>query len=358
MQGEFRAYDPATDFEQVTDLYSQVYRGGEAWPSGILPVEEDESLYVVSKGGRILAATMVHHMVATVLGGEPVACAGVAAVAVRPESRGTGLGSEMIEQTIALAERDGYALSHLYAFREAWYRRLGWEVCGRRFRVSCPTSKLPTFKGGLEPREIEGEHKWKQVQHVYASFASRYSGMNLRKPSQWRTVVERSTDFWGEQHISETAWASRAGYEGLISLFAAIGANRSAISWYEPSDSPFLMRHMEQGAKMQLDRPIMYRVVDVPSAVAALRPEGSGEFNMCVSGEPWRVSYGAGRARAECGGRGELLLDYGQLAQAILGEPSLQDLLAQGIVSCASSTDGEAACRLFRPAMVYCMDFF
>lgn len=383
-----REYEQANDREQTADLYAQVYRSGEPMPPEEPIEEENESRYVASVDGRIVGAFTVCHMATRLdANSQPVPCGGLAAVAVSPEARRAGVGAEMVGWSLARMKADGYALSHLYAFRESWYRRLGWEVCGRRFKIACPQHRLPDLDSDVPVRDVPGEDAWRVIEPVYLEFAKRYSGMNLRTPRQWRgvtrgtknlsrlyaigdpaeayCVVHVNTPFWEEQHVSETAWSSRAGYEGLLAFFRSIASNKSGLTWFEPSDSAFIGRFMDQGVKVSLERPIMYRVLDVPAALSALKPEGRGEVTILIEDRdmpgnagPWRVSFCEDCVEVEVADSAEIEIDIGHLSQAAMGEPSFAYLLNHGLARCASDSAAAAAASLFRPRQVYCMDFF
>ena len=56
---------------------------------------------------------------------------GIAAVAVAPEHRGSGIGSRLLRVTLQEGRERGFPLSCLYASTQPLYRRLGFDrpVC-------------------------------------------------------------------------------------------------------------------------------------------------------------------------------------------------------------------------------------
>ena len=383
----FRPYREPEDREATADIFAQIYRSGEPWAADEQVEDEDMSVYVGDLDGRIVAAWVVRHMGATLAAESSVRCGGVAGVAVRPDARSSGVGTSLMRWAIQRMRDDGYALSHLYAFRESWYRRLGWEVCGARMKIQCPQHRLPEIRSNLQAREVLGEGAWKVIEPVYQSFASNYSGMNVRTASQWVTVTRGTkslarvfaigdpaeaycvshvqTAFWEEQHVSEVAWSSREGYDALLAFLRSVASNKTALTWYEPPDSPFLAQHTEQGVKVSLDRPIMYRVLDLEVSLSALRPDGAGEFTMAVLDEdvpenrgPWRIAFGAHGIEIAKAVDADIEIDIRRLSQAVLGEPSFATLLRHGLIRCGSEGAAAAAAKLFSPRPVYCMDFF
>ncbi|MCO5297048.1 MAG: GNAT family N-acetyltransferase [Fimbriimonadaceae bacterium] len=380
----FREYTDAQDREQAAELLSLVYRSGEPLPEDRPLVEGDGHAYVAERDGRILAYFEVLPMRAT-MPRHPVRCAGIAAVAVRPEARGGGLGREMMRWSLPRLRERGYAMASLYAFRESFYRPVGYEVVGRRFRIVCPQSRLPSVASPLEVRAMD-EEGWTLAAPVYEAFASNYSGMNLRSPDQWKTVtrgtggktrlfvigdpaeayavVHLQSAFWEQQAVSEVAWSSGAGYNGLLAFFRSLASNKSALAWYEPGDSPFLARSLDQGVQVSLERWMTSRVLDVPTVLAALQPAGEGSLGIDVldpelpeNAGQWTVSWSEDGMETVRGGTPEASASIGALTQAAHGEPCAEELVIAGVMQCQPEARRRLQ-TLFPRGRAYCMDFF
>jgi predicted acetyltransferase len=178
-------------------------------------------------------------------------------------------------------------------------------------------------------------------------------------------VLKLNPDFWVPQEVKEFIWSTQRGYESMLSLFSGLSINKSQIEWYEPGNSPFLAKFFDNGQKFSVARQIMFRVLDVPSALEGLKPVGSGEFTIEVfdpalpeNGGPWRVTFGEGEVSVEPSSSGDLRMDIRTFTQALLGEPSLADCIAAGAVEGGSSAGTSAALQLLSPQRVYCADFF
>lgn len=381
----FREYEEARDREQTADLLALVYRNGEPYPEGHMFVEGDEHGYVAERDGRIVAFFVVGPMQATMPAG-PLRCAGIAAVAVRPEARSTGIGRAMMRWAVPQLRERGYSLASLYAFRESFYRPVGYEVVGLRYKIVCPHHRLPRVPSDLPVRAMD-EDGWKDAVPVYEAFASRYTGMNLRSPAQWLTVTRGTggktrlfvigepaqayavthlqSAFWEEQMVSEVAWSSPEGYHGLLAFFRSLCANKTQLAWYEPGDSPFLHRHLDQGIKVSVERWMMSRILDVPTAIAALHPAGSGSLSLEVrdpelpdNAGVWDLRWSEGTIEAKRGsGAPEASASIGALTQALHGEPSAEELLAAGGLECAPQAVARLT-DLFPRRRAYCMDFY
>lgn len=67
---------------------------------------------------------------------------GIAGVAVGPEARGLGIAAAMMAEAMREAERDGFAISTLYASTLGLYRKAGYEVAGHRFESAMPVGRI------------------------------------------------------------------------------------------------------------------------------------------------------------------------------------------------------------------------
>lgn len=380
----FRPYQ-SSDFEEVANIWSVAFSAGRPYRFGEELEGEESKIYVAEKEKRVLAAFRLHEMRVS-RGESDLNCAGVAAVAVAIEARNTGIGKEMMRWSLREMQKAGWHVSSLYAFRESYYRAFGWACAGKRIHIKCPSQFLNKFQTDLPVRQISCE-KWKELESAYYPFAKKYSGMTLRTAKWWRRLLEHpdnppliyvvgnpaqayavfrlTQDFWVEQQILESAWSSREGYLGLLALFGAVGVNRESVSWYEPSDSPFVAESIDTGVSVSMWSPTMFRLIDLSSAICALKPDESGEFTFRVFDSelsenegPWHVRFGSGCVEIERSGRADVEIEGGRFSQAFMGEPSLEDLVRQGMVKVHSENALKHMLRLFRPIPVYSLDRF
>lgn len=310
-------------------------------------------------------------------------CAAVAGVAVLPEARRTGVGSEMMSWGLRHFRESGIPVASLYAFRETYYRKFGYEACGSRVKITVPNSCYPKLKPCLEVRKISQENL-DEIKPCYNEFACRRSGMNLRTDKHWTRVLGKDTaiyvagspaeayllvnhewQFWQGQSALEFIWTTQAGYEAILSVLAGIGINKSGVEWYEPSDGPYLHRYLDHGVKADIERLVMYRVTDVPATLSALSTQESGEFTLAVRDEvipenngPWRVAFSPQGVSVEKASSASIRMDVRQFVQAFLGEPSVVDLGRNGMLDSNSPKDLQAMARLLPDSPTYCTDFF
>lgn len=372
-----------SDTEALSRVWSIAFRGGKPRREDE-PIVKDNSVFVAEADGEIVGGFTIEHMDAT-RGEATLKTGGVAAVAVLPELRFSGIGAEMMKFALERMKKEGYLLSSLYPFKEGYYRRFGYEVAGQRFKISLPADKLPNVTGSLVARNANADD-WREFSEVYLKFARKYSGMWTRTETYWRNflrddspipvryllgdppeaylVVRQLGEFWGETTASQLVWTTPEGYRAALAVLRNIGVNRGRISWFEPSDSPYLAQYHDYGAEISLFRPIMFRCIDLPGALRQLPCAEETEFSLSVDDKqipsncgPWQVCAGPDGVRLEPSASAELTVDVRHFSQALLGQPSLDRLWAHGLVG-GSARSVEAALRLLPPMPVCCYDFF
>lgn len=372
------------DIEGFHDVRSLTYNDGNE-----IPAERREFKltrpFVARLDDEVSGAFVVLDMTCT-RGEAVIPCGGVAAVAVYPHRRKSGVGSAMMSWLVRDLRESGIPMASLYPFRETFYRRFGYEVAGKRMKITCPTGRIPKLKHELPIRRLKPTD-WEALNPCYEAFAKARSGLSLRTEKLWArvlgenrpltiyaagdpveayVVVSHTTEFWSTDHMSDVAWSTREGYQALMEIFAGIAINKTALSWFEPSDSPFYGEYLDQGVIAEVQRPVMYRVCDVPAALSALKPSSTGEFTIRLQDDvipenegPWKVSFSPeGVEVAKSPWEADLEMDIRPFAQAFLGEPSLADLVRNGRVQVRDATSLEAAKLLLPPSPVICADFF
>ncbi|MEZ0327382.1 MAG: enhanced intracellular survival protein Eis [Fimbriimonas sp.] len=371
------------DLEGYYDVRSVTYFNGDPVPPEWRVFKHSRG-FVAEHEGQIKGTFNILDFTCT-RGEALLKCGGVAGVAVLPHERRSGVGKAMMEYWIRQSREEGIHLASLYGFSERYYRQFGYEVCGKRIKITCPGLKLPVMQNGLKLRLLNPED-WQQIDACYQSFAHARSGLSMRNEKQWMrilsenrplkiyvagdpveayAVVSHKVDFWSTDHISEVGWSTAEGYAGLMEILRGLAVNKAALTWYEPSDSPFLTAHLDTKVEIAIDRPIMFRVCDVQAALSALRPEKFGQFSIRVRDElipenegPWGIAYIGDKLNVQRVDSGDLEIDIKHLAQAFLGDPSFTDLMRNGFVKVNNQEAIIPATRLFAPLPVYCPEFF
>ncbi|MBC8063338.1 MAG: GNAT family N-acetyltransferase [Chlorobia bacterium] len=334
---------------------------------------------VAELDGRIAGVFSVLDLTCTREGRVNLKCAGIAGVAVLPEYRHLGVGSAMMSWSVPYLRSQGYQMASLYGFRESFYRKFGYEMCGLRLEMEAPTHRLPRIKPELPVRVIDWQDHH-ALQACHEAFTQNYSGMNVRTPMHWNRVLdekktvyavgdpveayailEHKIDFWVPQLINEVSWSSFQGYRSLMAVLSQICINKSSLQWFEPSDSPYLQVYSDQGISAKYSRAIMFRVLDIPGALKALAPVGAGAFSFEVQDELvpenhgcWRVEDDGEKVDCRRVDSADLVGSIQAWTQAFLGDPGIE----RGPIEERESGSLASASKFLKPARVYCQEFF
>lgn len=371
-----RPYEPR-DQEQTFHVRAMTYNSGQPIPLE-QQVYKTSTPFVGEVDGQIVGTFVILDLNCTRGPGVAWKTGGIAGVAVLPEARQSGVGSAMMRWGLRHMRENGYVLAALYAFRESYYRRFGYEVCGMRYRITCPNARLPRHKSELPIRRLSVDQLG-EIKPCHDAFCRARSGMNLRNEMHWgrvvndnRTIyaagdpveayaiVDHDWTFWVDQPVAEFGWSTRKGYDSMVSFFGSLGINKTSVSWNEPSDSPFLARYMDKGIEVVSEKPIMFRLLDVPTALGSLTCDVSCDFSIGIHDQdlpensgPWRVESREGKILVTPADRADFDLDIRYAVQAVLGEPSLAAHVRNGVVP-----DNQLAEALLPPKPVYHLEHF
>jgi len=386
------------DREQYEMTWCAAFHSGESYPAGRPIPGASESVFVAEKNGRV-AGTFTIRPSDVTCRGTALACGGIASVAVSADSRKHGVGRTMMKSLVEIMHGDGLVVGNLRASHESFYRRFGWEGCGREVRITCPVGLLPPLDCPLPVRQlrlkdfdfVNDENRWplqkdwRPLSAAYTKFAYDYSGMFIRESLRWAWLRMTSgsppyvfvagdpveayailrISSGKTQDVVEFVWSTPQGYQSVLATLAGVAINHSMLSWTEPSNGPFMSTWFTQGVEARLRKPSMFRVLDVPRSLSALKSVGSGSFRLAIDDEilpanrgPWYVSYSPDRVEVEPSDTADVQMSIQHYAQALMGEPSFSDLLSYGLVSCSSDQVAKAVHGLLSRKVTYCLEIF
>jgi len=348
-----------TEYHDLLRIWKKVY-GPDIFPDDTIEPLEFQRFVIGTVNGVAGFASIVCDY-PTFWRGEVVRGAGVAAVATLPEFRGGRIGQQMMDRLVNLLTDANYEIASLYGFREPFYRKSGFEGCGWRWRITCPAHQLPKVDSELEVREVDLDHVT-EIVGCYRQFAARFNGSCDRTPEHWKRRLGKRPPqiyavgkpiegylwanpfgFWNDLEIGEIAWTTDRGYRSLLSLMRTLAINKSNVVWSEPPESAFGRRYVDGGVEMAKSRPTMFAVLDPESLLNRLGAEFD-QFSFEFMGR----TIGSGP---------KIDFDRLQLAQALMGSPNLEELVAW------SEVTGDLGAidylqKFIRPMSVCCMEFF
>lgn len=309
--------------------------------------------------------------------GVPVRLGGIASVATAVEHRHAGLARALMTDALRGLREAGVGWSALWPFSGPFYRRLGWERCHADLTCEGALADLP--RGG--PVQQAELRPTPELWVAYSAWATRWNGTLARSPEWWE---RRLANFGvpslayevpgrGFLHLQLEAgepgvrildlfWRDAEAGRSLLGCLRGFAAQASRWTWRAPWDAALL----EDDACNRTARPgMMLRVVDVPAALAALRPSGSGRLRLRVADDvlewndgDFEVEWQDGQASvARTDRQADLRLDVRALAQVLSGylrpETAWKDGRAEGDLAALRSLAGFAGGRT-----THCADYF
>jgi len=318
------------------------------------------------------------------LGGRDVPVRGVAAVAVVPEFRRRGVAEALMVGLHRQMRRRGEALSMLYAFRNSFYRKMGYGTVEWVDDLRVSSDQLPASPLRRNVRVLDREKDAKEVSALYERWRTDRVGPFVRPAVWWeRRVWERTTD--GAVYVDPQSGRLRGyllyevpaeptyprqqlfvrelvaldpeAFRGLVGFLEALGDQYRWIALPFPrGEGVTLLR--ELGVLGHADPIRMFettghiasgallRLVDVPAALA-LHPapakngvRGRVGLDLADPVVPANargldVTFGARGAKAEPGraARDRIAMPVDRLAQVYLGGASARALLEQGFAT-------------------------
>lgn len=369
---------------EYLESYSEVYLRGEIPGEEDHPNWDDDRNRFIIRVGEQTAGSFQLIPYDLTRDAATIRTAGVGAVAVRPGFRRSGIGTKVMVLAQEVMRELGYPLSYLYAFRDSYYRRMGYETCGLRWELSVPEDRLPRLQSELPVRQISFE-ELPILDSCYQQFARTVNGANVRTSDHWEKRMGEKPPmiyaigdpveayawttmaggFWDDLILHEVVWSTKAGYEGFLNFARGLAINRSRVIWSEPTDGPYLTRFYDQGVQVKLHRQTMFRATDVAALFESLKPTTRGEFKIRIidrwmesNSQAFHVEFESGSCRAIKCDRADLEIEIGHFAQGFMGQPDFAQLANHGLLKVQNPAALSDLRSLLPAQVVYCTEFF
>jgi len=338
----------------------------------------------VFDGSRLLAHARVRSY-QQFWGGRAMPMGGVAGVVVAPEARGRGVGSQLMTG-LARRSRDlGDLVSALYPATIPLYRALGWEVAGAQYRITLSADALRTLGGKDVPLRAATEA---DVEPFLVSLHSRYASQRANGP-KLPTRAEAKEHLTGDSMMSyvgdggghvvfewrkgdlAVSYLSADTPEVARALWSVVGSGssvaRKVLAYVAPDDPIHLLVAEEAAKEVQVTR-WMFRVLDMPKAVAArgFSPAAAGSVTLQME-DPLLPDNSGSWALSLAGGAGELVavpptdsglrLGPNGFAALYAGAP-LHVLRAAGLASAGDPAGDELLDTAFAGRPAYLLEYF
>jgi len=379
------------DREALTEVLARCYGVPAPFWETYFTRIGNENFRLVRLGEEVAGGLAIYFM-GQWFGGRSVPMAGIAAVGVGPERRGTGVAFELMAGALRELHQSGIPLSILYPTTQTLYRRVGYEQAGVRCQFVLPTRSIGIEDRTLPLRPVDPDRH--EVFHdLYRERAGRDAGNLDRNRAIWERVVtprdgEKAIYAYlvgegsrPEGYVVFTQPDKESGYDlfvrdlvaltpgairRLLTFFADHRSMAREVVWCGPLADPVACLFPEQDHRVKHMERWMMRVVDVRRALA-MRGYSDGieaELHLEVSDDLLPANQGRivlrvaqGRAEVSDGGRGELELEVSGLAPLYSGFLSPQQLAAIGLLSGPPAALATAA-QLFAGPEPWMPDYF
>lgn len=172
--------------DEVLDLLALWYgdRGFFARYNHHDPGFRDELCLVARDAGRIVATVQIFDR-AVNLRGAQVPMGGIGSVYTRESHRGRGLASALMRLAVATMEREGFAVSLLFAERADFYARFGWRPVTRQFTAIANAHAIRA-DGGFEIARFDPARDLDEVAALHRAYSGRFEMTAVRGLAGWR----------------------------------------------------------------------------------------------------------------------------------------------------------------------------
>lgn len=347
-----------------------------------------ESFRVVREGGTIVGGLGIYQM-GQWFGGKSVRMAGLAAVGVLPEQRGTGAGFELLSQTLQELYGREIPISALYPATQRLYRKVGYEQGGNACIYEIPTNSIGLSDRTL-PIQPVNSINYEIFSDIYCQSAIKINGNLDRNQAIWEGIIQPREQeiiyayLVGEPNQPEgyIIFHQNAKQSQLVildwvalttaaakRLWTFVADHRSQIEkamWRGSVVHPLLLFLPEQTAKVKNSSIWMLRIIDVAKALSERGyPVGvEAELHLTVQDDLLtnnngnfilRVSGGSGEVTR--GGKGELRLNIRGLSPLYTGLYTPHQLQFSGFLE-ASDRVLATATKIFAGSVPWMADFF
>jgi predicted N-acetyltransferase YhbS len=352
----FSAANPA-DLEEILELHACAYPDARTFAERKAGLTQSllgnlENLVLARKGTALVAHAFLFDLKVHAWS-DVWSIGGVASVAVAPEFRSTGIAGALLEHVHELSRARDHLGTLLYAFRDAFYARLGYAALSPFLALDFAPESLPSAT--FEARRVQAADVPMLIK-LYAACASQGIGALVRGEAQWtrRLLHERRhtyllgdeayLSFRYEQHeahaqttLAVESWGAKTP-RARTALQGFLAAQRDQVSRVTlpcAVNDPFPLALVDADRRRHgtaaLEHPFgtlaagpMFRPHAI-EALLALRPPQT-PMTLALPDRTLRVNAGE-IALAPSAEQADIRFAHeGDLARALMGSASLSDL--------------------------------
>lgn len=326
-------------------------------------------------------------------GSRSVPCWGVAAVAIDPAHRGTGVATDLMRHAVLEMHDQNVAISTLYPATQALYRRAGYEQAGHLFRATINLEELRASARGssdtidrherVAMRTATDDDKG-SIERAQRRLSALIDGHTDRPPSLWQRIYtpfeQRAANVYVTDTADPEAWIlyttardavtqkiraaihemgalTTRGARALWTFLSGLSSTIPTATWHTGPAHPLLMIPAEQAYELTFVDHWMLRVVNVPRALESRGYAAHVRAQLHIkirdpiierNNRSFVIDIGDSLAEVHEGGRGDMELDIGAFAAMYTGYLPPTHLELAGRLE-ATPAAMEAAGAIFAP---------
>lgn len=241
---------------------------------------------------------------------------GIGGVATLPQYRKSGGIRACFTEALPYMYKKDVVFSYLYPFSTAFYRKFGYEMCGRRQIYSVSLQHIPACKVNGKSYLLDrftAERAMEDIPKVYSGFQKKYNIMTLGIPYDF-TFIQSAEPYKdqtftyvycsevkeplaymtfrcvltpGDRHLecSQLCYLNREGLEGMLALVKTFASDFGYIRFPFPesSDLELILPEWSMNAvKRESGSNGMVRVINAKKALQDAAYRGSGSISIRI----------------------------------------------------------------------------
>jgi predicted acetyltransferase len=391
---EYGAIADSEDAEKLKQILNQCFISSSEEEEKYFQTVGLENFRIIRQNGEIAGGLAIIPF-SQWWGGECIPMAGIAAVGIAPEYRGSGAALALMQNTIWEIHARGVSISALFPAVQKLYRKVGYEQAGSFCNWEVKTESIQLQKQLLPITAIDSNSEI--LRELYPKQASLNNGNLERNPLIWWNIfqnqdsqpvytyligdsdnpqgyvvfTQKRTDIDSFIQIRDWLVLTPKAAQSFWVFLAGMRSQINTIRWRGALIDAMTLVLPEQTAKLKSSIRWMLRVVDV---VKALEKRGypqnlQAELHLEIEDDlvkenngKYVLSVAHGCAEVVRGGKGELKLDIRDLTPLYTGLYSASQLQLAGRIKINGNTDTSAiiaiASQIFTGISPWMADFF
>ncbi len=394
---EYDKIADSEDAEKLKQILTQCFIGSSEEEEKYFQIVGLENFRIIRQNGEIAGGLAIIPF-SQWWGGECIQMAGIAAVGIAPEYRGSGAALALMQNTIREIHTRGVSISALFPAVQKLYRKVGYEQAGSFCNWEVKTECIHVQKQLLPITAIDSNSE--VLRELYPKQALLNNGNLGRNPFIWGNIfqnkglqpvytyligasdnpqgyvvfTQKRTDIDSFIQILDWVVLTPAAAQSFWAFLAGMRSQINTVRWRGGLIDPMTLVLPEQTAKLKSSIRWMLRIVDVVKALekrgypqnlqAELHLEIEDDLIETNNGK-YIVSVANGGCEVIKGGKGELKLDIRDLAPLYTGLYSASQLQLMGRLKVNDNTNTNTktiaiatASQIFAGISPWMADFF